>query len=73
MKKEAFFHAIEIISKHHTSKITINQPINGFCGDLGTGKWTIHIQECCPAVINELLSEGFMLGMGQYGLSVSKL
>jgi len=30
MNKEHFFEALEIISKHHTSKVTINQPINNF-------------------------------------------
>jgi predicted SpoU family rRNA methylase len=72
MNKEHFFEAIEIISKHHTSKVTINQPINNFVGDLGSKQWTIHIHACCHSVIKELLSEGFILHMGEYGMSVSK-
>lgn len=72
MNKETFFKALEIISKHHSSEIVINQAINDFVGDLGTSKWTIHIKKCVPAVIDELKQEGFSLGMGEYGLSVSK-
>lgn len=72
MNKETFFKALEIISKQHSSEIVINQPINDFVGDLGTSKWTIHIKKCVPAVIDELKQEGFSLGMGEYGLSVSK-
>lgn len=72
MNKETFFKAIEIISKHHSSEIVINQPINNFVGDLGTAKWTIHIKKCVPAVIDELKQEGYSLGMGEHGLSVSK-
>lgn len=72
MNKDYFFRALEIISKHHSSKLTINQPINNFVGDLGTDKWTIHIHTCCHSVIKELLSEGFTLDMGEYGLSVTK-
>lgn len=72
MNKETFFKALEIISKHNSSEIVINQPINDFVGDLGTSKWTIHIKICAPAVIDELKQEGFSLGMGEHGLSVSK-
>ena len=73
MNKETFFKAIEIISKHHSSEIVINQPINNFVGDLGTAKWTIHIKKCVPSVINKLIADGFMLDMGEFGLSVNKL
>ena len=72
MKKDDFYTAIEILSKHHTSKITINQPINNFVGELGQSKWTIPINHCVPAAINELVQQGFSLSMGEHGLSVSK-
>lgn len=72
MKKDDFYTAIEILSKHHTSKITINQPINNFVGELGQSKWTIHINHCVPAAINELVQQGSSLSMGEHGLSVSK-
>jgi len=73
MNKENFFKALEIISAHHSSEIVINQPINNFVGDLGKCKWSIHIKKCVPAAINELIQAGYMLDMGEYGLSVSKL
>ena len=73
MNKENFFKALEIISAHHSSEITINQPVNNFVGDLGSKEWSIHIKKCVPSVINELIQAGYMLDMGEYGLSVSKL
>ena len=51
MKKDDFYTAIEILSKYHTSQITINQPINNFVGNLGQSEWTIHINHCVPAAI----------------------
>lgn len=73
MNKETFYKALEIISAHHSSEIIINQPVNHFVGDLGQKEWTIHIKKCVPSVINKLIADGFMLDMGEFGLSVNKL
>ena len=70
MTQGQFTKALEIISSHHSSQITINQPINGFVGNLGTTKWSIHINKCVPSVVNKLIAAGFMLSMTEYGLDV---
>lgn len=70
MTQGQFLKALEIISSHHSSQITINQPVNDFVGDLGTKKWTIHINKCVPAVIKQLIADGFILSMGEHGISV---
>lgn len=72
MKKVDFMLALEILSENHTTKITINQPIDNFVGDLGTKHWTIHINRCVPAVTTKLIEAGFVLGMTEYGLEVNK-
>lgn len=73
MDKNNFYKALDIISSHHSSEIIINQPINNFVGDLGSSEFTIHIKKCVPSVINKLIQDGFMLDMGEHGLSVTKL
>lgn len=72
MKRNDFLLAIEILSSNHTSKITINQPIDNFVGDLGQTKWSIHITHCVPAVVSKLIEAGFSLSMTEYGLHVNK-
>lgn len=73
MKQGQFIRAIEIISQHHSSQISINLPKNDFVGDLGKTEWTIHINKCVPAVINKLIADGFLLSMDEHGLSVDYL
>ena len=70
MKQGPFTKAIEIISEHHSSQISINLPKNDFVGDLGKNDWTIHINKCCHSVIAALIKEGFILHMGENGISV---
>lgn len=72
MKKEDFMQAIELLSKYHTTKLTINQPYDCFVGDLGEKRWTIHITKCVPAATSALLQAGYSLGMDEYGLHVNK-
>lgn len=72
MEFQQFSEAMCVIAAHHTSKVTINQPINNFVGDLGLTKFTIHINKCVPSVINKLIEKGFSLSMTEYGLSVDK-
>lgn len=73
MKFEQFSEAMCVIAAHHTSKVTINQPINHFVGNLGQTEFTIHINNCVPSVIDKLIEKGFSLNMTEYGLSVDKL
>jgi len=70
MKQGPFTRAIELISEHHSSQISINLPKNDFVGDLGKTDWTIHINKCCHSVIAALIKEGFILHMGEQGISV---
>lgn len=70
MKQGPFTRAIEIISEQHSSQISINLPKNNFVGDLGKTDWTIHINKCCHSVIAALIKEGFILHMGEQGISV---
>lgn len=70
MKQGQFIKAVEIISSHHSSQISINLPKNDFVGDLGKTDWTIHINKCCHSVIAALIKEGFILHMGEQGISV---
>ncbi len=70
MKQGPFTRAIELISEHHSSQISINLPKNDFVGDLGKTEWTIHINKCVPSVINKLIQEGFLLSMTEQGLMV---
>lgn len=71
MKQGPFTRAIELISEHHSSQISINLPKNDFVGDLGKTDWTIHINKCCHSVIAALIKEGFILHMDEKGISVS--
>ena len=73
MKKVDFMLALEILSENHTTKITINQPIDHFVGNLGKSEWTIHINRCVPAVTAKLIQAGYMLSMTEYGLLVEKI
>lgn len=72
MTQNQFNQALEIISKHHSTEIKINMPKNGFVGDLGATKWTIHITRCCASVISDLVNAGFCCSMDEYGMSVTK-
>lgn len=70
MKQGPFTRAIELISEQHSSQISINLPKNGFVGDLGKTDWTIHINKCSHSVIASLIKEGYILHMGEQGISV---
>lgn len=72
LNKEQFFQALEIISRNHSTSVVINLPQDGFVGDMGKDYYRIHIKECCPSVINNLLKENYSLSMGNNGLEVLK-
>ena len=74
LNKKQFMDAIEIISLHHTTKLSLNLPEDDFVGGIGYTKFNIYITQCCPTVINNLKNEGFMLRMsGKKGLEVDKI
>lgn len=65
MEAKRLIEAIEIIAKHHSTKMCINK-VNA-----DSSNWqTLVIYDCVPAVINELHEHGFMLGMKDGGLYV---
>ena len=73
MTQEQFNAALEVISHHHSTKVSINLPENNFVGPIGTTKFRLHITKCVPSVINKLIGEGFMLSMTPDGLCVDKI
>lgn len=73
MTQEQFNTALELISRHHSTKVSINLPENHFVGSIGTTKFRLHITECIPSVINKLVAAGFMLDMTPDGLRVEKI
>lgn len=68
MKATDFVNAIQIISAHHNTRISINECVNDHVSNV----YPILIHECCPAVIDELVAAGYSLGMVAKGLSVDK-
>lgn len=73
MTREQFDAAMDIIVRHHTTKVSINLPEGDFVGGIGTDEFRLHITECVPAVINKLVGAGFMLRMTPDGLEVDKV
>ena len=72
MKREDYLKALEIVSGNHTTELVLNQSIDGFVGDLGCSKFTIHIKNCCVSVVDKLKNEGYSLSMCKFGLNVDK-
>lgn len=73
MTREQFNEAMDIIVRHHTTKVSINLPKNNFVGKIGQTEFRLHITDCVPSVINNLVHAGYMLDMTPDGLSVDKL
>ena len=75
LNSKDFTTAIEIISKHHSTELAINTPINNFAGYIGYRAIQIQVtpKEMRTAVINSLIKEGFILSMGPEGLEVDKI
>lgn len=68
MKATDFANAIQIISNHYNTRISINDCLDNHVSNV----YSILIHECCPAVIDELVAAGYSLGMVAKGLSVDK-
>lgn len=73
LNSKDFTTALEIISKHHSTELAINTPINNFVGYIGQSEFMLHIKKCVPAVIHSLIKEGFILSIGPEGLKVDKI
>ena len=73
LNSKDFTTALGIISKHHSTELAINTPRNNFVGYMGQTRFRLHIKKCVPAVINNLVKEGFILSMGLEGLEVDKI
>lgn len=73
LNSKDFTTALGIISKHHSTELVINAPSNNFVGYIGQSKFRLHLKKCVPAVINNLVKEGFILRMGPEGLEVEKI
>lgn len=65
--RQQFIDAMDIIACHHTTKVGI------FVGNIGTTEFRLHITDCVPSVINNLVAAGFMLDMTPDGLRVDKI
>lgn len=73
MTREQFNEAMDIIVGHHTTKVSINLPQNNFVGNMGATEFRLHITECVPSVISELVIAKFMVSMTPNGLLVDKI
>lgn len=74
LNSKDFTTALGIISKHHSTELAINTPSNNFIEyTVGRSKFRLHLKKCVPAVINNLIKEGFILRMGPEGLEVDKI
>lgn len=70
MKREQFIKALEIISEHHSTQISVNLPQGGSCCFMAEGEIRLHINKCVPSVINKLHAAGFTMEMTEQGLRV---
>ena len=73
LNSKDFTTALEIISKHHSTELVINTLSNNSIGYIGQSKFRLHLKKCVPAVIDNLIKEGFILRMGPEGLEVDKI
>lgn len=73
LNSKDFTTALEIISKHHSIELAINTPNNNFIGYMGQSEFRLHIKNCQPSVINNLIKAGYILNMGPKGLEVDKI
>lgn len=72
MKIADFNKAIEILTAHHSSEIQINRCAENQQVSPILASPTIHITKCVPAVVSELIAQGFSLSMSAGALKVDK-
>lgn len=73
LNSKDFTTALEIISKDHSTELAINTPKNNFLGNMGQSEFRLHIKNCQPSVINNLIHAGYILNIGPEGLEVDKI
>lgn len=73
LNSKDFTTALEIISKNHSTELAINTPKNNFIGYMGQTEFRLHIKNCQPSVVNNLIKAGYILNMGPEGLEVDKI
>lgn len=73
LNSKDFTTALEIISKHHSTQLAINTPNNNFIGYMGQSEFRLHIKNCQPSVVNDLIKAGYILNMEPEGLEVDKI
>lgn len=73
LNSKDFTTALEIISKHHSTELAINTPKDNFVGYMGQSEFRLHIKNCQPSVVNNLIKAGYILNMGPEGLEVDKI
>ena len=73
LNSKDFTTALEIISKHHSTELAINTPKNNFIGYMGQTEFRLHIKNCQPSVVNNLIKAGYILNMDPEGLEVDKI
>ena len=72
MNELDFLNAIKTIAPYHTTKLYINKPYTNSIGQLGSKEFTIRIEECCGAVMTDLLEQGYSLSMKDGLTTVNK-
>ncbi|MBQ4126628.1 MAG: hypothetical protein IJD72_01490 [Alistipes sp.] len=66
--------AMTIAGRFHTTKISLNMPVNNFVGDLmGDSKYRVHITKCCAGLTESLMLAGYSLDIGDNGMLVYKI
>lgn len=73
LTKEQFLEVMTIAGRFHTTKISLNMPVNGFVGDLGAEKYRVHITKCCAGLTETLMLAGYSLDIGDNGMHVYKI
>ena len=73
LNSKDFTTALEIISKDHSTELAINTPKNNSVGNMGQSEFRLHIKNCQPSVVNNLIKAGYILNMGPEGLGVDKI
>ena len=70
LSNEKLHKALEICADNHSTKLSMNHLMGK---SFVPNAHPLVIHECCPAVINKLKEEDFMLGMSEYGMTVDHL
>ena len=73
LTKEQFMEVMAIAGRYHTTKISLNMPVNNFVGGLGQSKYRVHITKCCAGLTEALMLAGYSLDISDEGMLVYKI